>query len=110
VWTGARSRWTGSPAEDPVAARRQVGRAVDGRHLGARRRDELAAVVSASQQPVAAGAFLIASDAGRRTRVWDAWSALRVTSLPRVTRVVRARTQRALRPPVTPSPTPCHAH
>ena len=103
--TGARRRRSGSPAEHAVAARRQVRRAVDGRHAGTRRRHELGAFVAASEQLVAARPVLVAGDAGRRTTVPDAWGTARVSSVRRETRVVGVRAERALRPTVTPSST-----
>jgi len=105
---GARRRRSRPPAEHAVAARRQVGRAVDGRHGGARRRDELGAVGPAVEleQPLAAGAVLVAAEPGRRAAVADARRAARVAALRRrVARVVRAGTERALRPPIAPSKT-----
>ena len=106
--TGARRGGSGPPAEHRPAAGRQVGRAVDGRHVGAGRRHELDALVAAAEQLVAAGAVLVARDAGRRAAVTNARRAAPVAGAlcRRVAWVVRARTQRALRPTVTPSHAP----
>lgn len=101
--TGARRRGSGLPAQDAPTACSEVWSAVDGWHGGTGGWNELAALAVTAEVLVTTGAVMMALDARSRAAVTATWYTSWVSTLRWVARVVRAWTQWALCPAVTPS-------